>query len=110
MPYIQRDQAGRIVAVSWEQQPDGWESLPLDSPELVAFTSILSGGQKELITTDLKLVRVVEDLIDLLIDRDVIHFTDFPEAAQTKLLTRRSMRSSLNGLNLLAEEDDDKLL
>ena len=109
MPYIQRDQAGRIISVSWEQQPEGWESLPLDSPELVAFASVLSGGQKELITTDLKLVRVVEDLIDLLIARGVIHFTDFPDAAQIKLLTRRTIRSSLNGLNLLAEEDD-KLL
>lgn len=109
MVYVKRDQDGHIVAVSREQQPDGWETLAQDSPELVAFASILTGGQKELITTDLALARVVEDLIDLLIDRHVIHFTDFPEAAQKKLLTRRSLRSSLRSLQLLDENGEDGL-
>ena len=105
MLYAKRGQDGHIVAVSREQQPGGWESLPPDAPELIAFTSILAGGQEKLATTDLDLVRVLEDLIDLLFKGDVIRFTDFPEAAQEKLLARRSMRSSLHSLKLLDEEE-----
>jgi hypothetical protein len=105
MLYIKRGQDGRIAAVSQEQQPEGWEAISPDAPELAAFTQLLASGQKELITTDLGLVRVVEDLIDLLIERDTIRFTDFPEAAQTKLLARRSLRSSLRSLQLLDEEN-----
>jgi hypothetical protein len=55
--------------------------------------------------SDMRLVRVLEDLIDLLIARDVIRFTDLPRAAQEKLLERRSMRQSLSALNLLDSGD-----
>jgi hypothetical protein len=49
----------------------------------------------------MRLVRVLEDLIDLLITRDVIRFTDLPLPAQEKLMERRSMRQSLGALDLL---------
>lgn len=109
MVYVKRDQQGRIVAVSQEQQADGWETLPADAPELAAFAAVLAGGQKELATTDLGLVRVVEDLIDLLIERDVIRFTDLPPAAQDKLFARRSLRTSLRSLQLLDEDAGENL-
>lgn len=110
MVYVKRDQDGHVVSVSLEQQPDGWESLPREAPELVTFISALTVGQKELAFTDLDLIRVLEDFIDLLLERDVIRFTDFPEAAQEKLLARRSMRSSLHSLKLFGEEGEDRLL
>jgi hypothetical protein len=110
MVYVKRDQHGHIVAVSQEQQSNGWESLPADSPELAAFAAVLADGQKDLANTDLALARVVEDLIDLLIERDALRFTDFPEAAQKKLLARRSMRSSIRSLQLLDENEGAGLL
>lgn len=61
-----------------------------------------------LASSDQALIRVLEDLIETLVSRNVIHFTDLPEAAQTKLLERRSLRRSLNGLQLL-QEDEQKL-
>jgi hypothetical protein len=51
-------------------------------------------------------VRVLEDVIDLLVEKGVFRFTDLPAPAQEKLLSRRSLRSSLRGLNLLGEEGD----
>ncbi|MFZ2391711.1 hypothetical protein, partial [Rhodoferax sp.] len=61
--------------------------------------------------TDTSLVRVLEDLIDVLITRGVIQFTDLPEAAQAKLLERRETRASLNNrLQLLPADDDNDLL
>jgi hypothetical protein len=57
--------------------------------------------------TDTSLVRVLEDLIDVLITRGVIQFTDLPEAAQAKLLERRETRASLNNRLQLLPTDDD---
>lgn len=60
-----------------------------------------------LASTDQSLIRVLEDLVETLVSRNVIHFTDLPEAAQTKLLERRSLRRSLNGLQLLQEDEQE---
>lgn len=61
--------------------------------------------------TDTSLVRVLEDLIDVLITRGVIQFTDLPEAAQAKLLERRETRASLsNRLQLLPMDGDNDLV
>lgn len=46
--------------------------------------------------SDLALVRVLEDLIDILIPRGLIQFTDLPLAAQAKLLSRRETRAALS--------------
>jgi len=61
--------------------------------------------------TDTGLARVLEDLIDVLITRGHIQFTDLPEAAQAKLLVRRQTRASLSHrLDLLPDEGDSGLL
>ena len=61
--------------------------------------------------SDTSLVRVLEDLIDVLITRGVIQFTDLPEAAQAKLLERRETRASLsNRLQLLPTDPNDELV
>jgi len=61
--------------------------------------------------TDIGLARVLEDLVDVLITRGHIQFTDLPEAAQAKLLERRQTRASLkNRLNLLSDESDRGLI
>jgi hypothetical protein len=61
--------------------------------------------------SDTAIARVLEDLVDVLITRGVIQFTDLPVAAQDKLLSRRQTRARLkNSLNLLPEEGDGGLL
>ena len=57
--------------------------------------------------TDTSLVRVLEDLIDVLITRGHIQFTDLPQAAQAKLLERRQTRATLGRrLDLLPDDGD----
>jgi hypothetical protein len=61
--------------------------------------------------SDASIARVLEDLIDVLINRGVIQFTDLPEAAQNKLMTRRQTRAKLsNSLHLLPEDGDEGFL
>lgn len=100
MPYVKRDEQGQITTVKLEPG-DGLEELPPGSPELLEFMRKMGLEQDSLQQSDMRLVRVLEDLIDLLIDRDVIRFTDLPLPAQEKLMERRSMRQSLGALDLL---------
>ena len=100
MPYVKRDEQGRISTLSLTPG-NGLEELPASSPELIDFMRNAGLEQSTLQQSDMRLVRVLEDLIDLLIDRDVIRFTDLPLPAQEKLMERRSMRQSLGALDLL---------
>lgn len=59
--------------------------------------------------SDQGMVRVLEDLIETLIAKNLIRFTDLPEAAQAKLLERRSLRRSVNALQIFRGEDDQAL-
>ncbi len=42
---------------------------------------------------DVDLVRVLEDVIDLLVAQGVFRFTDLPASAQEKLMFRKNLRS-----------------
>lgn len=111
MPYVERDPSGNIVAVAVAATPAAAEWLDAADPALAAFTRRVaavpaaSEALSALESTDLGLIRVLEDLIDTLLAKDVIRFTDLPIAAQNRLLQRRSLRESLNAVSLL---DDDR--
>ena len=79
--------------------------MAADSPELRAFIEDLGGESKVFESSDMKMIRAIEDVIDLLISKNVICITDLPAAVQTKLMERRSLRHSLNSLNLLGEDE-----
>lgn len=60
--------------------------------------------------TDPDLARITEDLIDILIARGVIQFTDFPAEAQAKLLQRRQTRAALSRRLQLLDDEDSGLI
>jgi len=41
----------------------------------------------------------------VLIEKNLMRFTDLPDAAQKKLLERQSLRQSLTALKLLGDDD-----
>lgn len=107
--YIKRDDEGRIELVSREVTPACREYLPADSPELLAFLMEGQVGRSaaHFQASDLAFVRVLEDVIELLMDKGVISFTDLPEPAQEKVMERQTLRHRLNGLNLVSSRDDE---
>tara|TARA_Y100001934_G_scaffold20138_1_gene23087 strand:- start:20 stop:421 length:402 start_codon:yes stop_codon:yes gene_type:complete len=61
---------------------------------------------QQLDASDLEMARITEDLIDLLIGRDIINFTDFPSMAQRKLINGRALRSNMSALtNQVSDEE-----
>lgn len=104
MPFVTRDESGHIVAVS--QVPgEGLESLPADHPELQAFLEQLGAEAHQLSATDQDFVRVLEDVVELLVSKGVILFTDLPASAQEKMLHRQRLRSGLvTNLDLIGDD------
>lgn len=108
--YIKRNQEGAIVAISQIAAEDISEFVNDDSNELHLYLQSLRPSQvASLEQSDQAMARVLEDVINLLVDQGTIRFTDLPEAAQTKLLSRRELRGQRQGMNLLDDGDDLKL-
>lgn len=104
MPFVSRDERGGIIAVS--QVPrDGMQLLHAEDRELQQFLRGLSSSAEQLSATDQDFVRVLEDVVELLIAKGVILFTDLPQSAQEKMLLRQRLRSDMDGsLDLLGED------
>lgn len=105
MPYIKRGNDGSILAVSNEPLDRPCEELAADAPELREYLSQLGNQPDVFQNSDLKLIRAIEDVIDLLIKKNVICITDLPVAVQDKLMDRRSLRHSLNALKLFGDDE-----
>lgn len=102
MPYALRDMHGEIIAVSKEPiDLPGWEYVEGSSRAYIEYLDTALKEQDEFRESDIQLARVLEDLISLLIERDVIHFTDFPAAAQKRLIERQALRRKGQGLDII---------
>ncbi len=110
MPYVMRNREGKVIAVSqYANSEQQWQSIDESDVELIQFMEASLALSSPFRESDIHLVRVLEDLITLLIDRNVIHFTDFPIAAQKRLLDRQSMRQKNQLDNILDDDNEDFL-
>jgi hypothetical protein len=112
-----RNAEGRIVELTRQahgapdMQADGWQQVSATDADVELFLHGVAGQVNPLSQTDAGLARVLEDLIDVLINRGLIQFTDLPHAAQAKLLERRQTRAHLtHRLNLLPEDNETGLV
>ncbi|WP_374515509.1 hypothetical protein [Niveibacterium sp.] len=104
MPFVRRNPQGEIVAILRDQEADAQEELPNDHPDLLAFLGRDPG--ESFAALDADFIRVLEDLIDALIDKGVLRVTDLPHGAQRKLSARKGLRRRLVGaLDLLGDQD-----
>ncbi len=115
MPFVKRDAGGKIIAVYAQAGEDGVEEVAAGDSGLKSFLS--SHGTRPqtdeetlhgLIDSDADMIRVLEDLINLLIDKDLIAVTDLPEAAQQKLLARGALRNRFGYLETLFSADGEE--
>ena len=105
MPFVKRDDKGAIIAVSQVEEAGFVEQLPASDEQLAEFLNEMSDGKSSLDSTDQDFIRVLEDVVELLINKSIILFTDLPDSAQHKMMQRQRMRSELNDkLNLLESD------
>jgi len=105
MPFVKRDESGTVIAVSQQYGPGFEEELQRNHPEIDAFLKGVTTESQILEATDQDLIRVLEDVVDLLIDKGLILFTELPVDAQHKIIKRQQLRSRIgNSLNLIGED------
>lgn len=112
MPFVHMDANGKIIAVYTESVEGAVEVEPND-PALKAFIqqnipTAGPDGTEDWVQSDLGLARVIEDLIEVLIDKKLIMFTDFPEGAQKKLLDRHGLRKEFDLVEGLFGDGEDE--
>lgn len=106
MPYVLRGPDRRIVAVYDAADDIVMEQVRDDDPQLIEYLSHPERVKTLLSDLDADMVRVVEDLIEILIAKQLILPTDFPEAVQHKLLGRQQLRKQISGINPMLGERD----
>jgi hypothetical protein len=105
MPYVRRKPDGTLDSLH-RDDPGGCAFLPDTDPEVQAFVGNAESAAG-FVRLDADFVRVIEDVIDTLIIKNVINLTELPEQAQVKLLARKSFRErSLNRSLRLFESSD----
>ncbi len=107
MLFIERDENGSIAAIRRVQTEPGQESASLHDEEILNF--FRTSGELEtfsqlLALSDLSVVRVLEDLIDLLIDKKLILFTELPPEAQEKIRERKCLRTRIGNDDLMVDD------
>lgn len=110
MPYVLRTPEGQIHSIHREPQPQA-QWLPPEHPELQQWLgeeSAASADQAGFASLDAGLIRVLEDLVDVLVARNVLNITDLPAEAQHKLFARKNFRERFqrNALQLYDGADD----
>jgi hypothetical protein len=130
MPYIQRDASGRICGILDQPAAAGAEELSLNDAEVMAFLlgnerarglpegcdlhlpqcmDVILGLQEHrnlLEQSDLSFIRVLEDLVDLLVDKRLVLFSELPPAARQKLLLRQKLREEVHEGSLVIGRED----
>ena len=104
MPYVYRETDGTLSSLHRTAPGHPCEFLDAEHPEVRAFLG--ADGAEAYERLDADFIRVLEDLIDVLLRRQVIAITDLPSDAQRKLYTRKGHRKAmpLAELNLLGDK------
>ncbi len=113
MHFIERDSDGKILRVEsspFRESTEQYEKTTAEIAEWLKMNTLRAATLQQLQQSDLDMVRVLEDLIEVLMSKGIISITDLPPAAQSKLLNRAQARQRLSGLEGLIQDDDEQLI
>lgn len=91
MPYVHRNARGEIVSLHRAATLDASEYLPQASEEVQRFLGHEDNADAYA-RLDADVVRVLEDLLEVLLAKGLLRITDLPPAAQAKFFARREHR------------------
>jgi hypothetical protein len=113
MPFVSRDEDGNVIAIFDRANKQAQQELSLDHPDILDFLS-RSGETSEiqvsLSGSDPDMGRVLEDLIQVLIDKRLIAKDDLPSPALDKISYRKRLRTELLRLSQLVSGSEDKII
>jgi len=107
MLYVERDGEGKIIAIHNSPKPNADEEKSVMDEEVTEFLSksVNVDSRKLLLSlSDMGIIRLLEDLIDLLIQKNIILFTDLPDQAQGKIRERKRLRETITSQTLTVDD------
>jgi len=107
MLYIERDKDGKIIALHKSPEAGAGEQKSIMDEEILDFLNRnvdSDPGTQFLALSDVGIIRILEDLIDVLIRKNLILFTDLPEDAQAKIRERKRVREIMTDQNLMVDD------
>ena len=101
MPFVLRNKTGKIQRISVRALANG-ETLPHHHPDVKEFLKAHSQDPKqiedaltELRATDIEMTRAIEDVIMVLLKKNLIKMSDLPRAVQDRMALRVKLRSRI---------------
>ena len=110
MPFVTRNEQRAITGLLRDAPAADAEFLAADHPEVATFLGAPAGDAFYRLDADF--VRVIEDVIDTLLVKNIINITDLPEQAQAKLFARKSFRERVtqHSLRLFGDSGSVELI
>lgn len=104
MLYVERAKDGSIIAMHNTSSPIAQEQKSLLDEEVLEFLSTSDSWEQSIAMSDFGAVRIIEDLINILVQKRIINFTDLPEHAQQKIREREHLREKLLSQDMLVRD------
>ena len=107
MLYIERNSNGTITAIHQAPTEKATEQKVMMDEEVIAFLDKdgeLDSWIQLLSLSDISIIRVIEDLIDALVKKNVLMLTDLPEEARDKLKERKRVRKKMGSDSLIVND------
>ncbi|HPJ96062.1 MAG TPA: hypothetical protein PK022_02055 [Syntrophales bacterium] len=108
MLYVERNDEGNIIALHNSPQENAVEQKTSVDQEVLDFleqNATSESWQTLLTISDMGFIRLLEDMVDLLIRKNVIIFTELPEKAQEKIMERKKIREKYATHSILTVDD-----
>ena len=104
MIYVERSEDGKIIALRNAPTNTAQEQKSLVDEEVLAFMDSSDSWKQLMALSDLATIRIVEDLVDVLVRKNVIQFTELPEHAQKRIMERKRIREKFASHDLLVDD------
>ena len=107
MLYVERDKVGNIIALHIKSESNAREQKAIMDEEILEFLnkSVDTDPWVQLLSlSDIGIIRILEDLIDLLIKKNVFMLTELPLEAQTKISERKRVREKIGPNHLMVDD------
>ena len=106
MLYVERDHFGNIIGIHSFPTPQAQErkrKLDREVMEFLNSTGVSEHFGSILREFDLNTIRVLDDLINLLVDKNIIMFTELPFETQEKIKCRKLIRKKIYSDNFMVD-------
>ncbi|MEH6446112.1 MAG: hypothetical protein V7784_19635 [Oceanospirillaceae bacterium] len=110
MLYATRNTEGKISGIT-DTPSSSAEAIDKNHPDVRGFFSTHYehfSPDSFLDESDIAVARILDDLVDLLVKKNIIMFTELPNAAQKKLMSRRLVRTLIQGSGENTHEPEEK--